>query len=107
MRRTLLTALLLTILMLSMLAAQEDHGYTAADIERGGQMFLSNCANCHGPDGDAVPNFSLASGRFRHATTDSDLRKIIRNGIPGTPMPPSAYSETQAGMVVAYVRSMN
>src|SRR5437660_387252 len=92
---------------ISPLAAQEGHGYTAEDIERGGQVFLANCASCHGPDGDAVPDVNLASGRFRHAVTDQDLINIIRNGISGTPMPPGNYSEAQAETIVAFLRSMS
>ena len=94
-------------IVISALAAQEGHGYTAADTERGGQLFLVACATCHGPDGDAIRDVNLASGRFRHAATDQDLIRIIRNGISGTPMPPGNYSEAQAETIVAYLRSMN
>jgi alcohol dehydrogenase (cytochrome c) len=89
------------------LTAQEEHGYTTADIERGGQMFLIGCANCHGPEGEALPDVKLASGRFRRGSSDADLVKIIRGGIPGTPMPPGNYTEAQAQMLVAYLRSMS
>lgn len=89
------------------LAAQEGHGYSPMDIERGGQIFLANCANCHGPDGNAVPDVNLASGRFRRAASDQDLVNIVRNGIPGTPMPPGPYSEQQAATIVAFLRNMN
>ena len=100
--------LLLAILFaISILRAQEGHGYTTADIERGGQLFFVNCATCHGPDGDAVPDVNLGSGRFRRAVTDQDLMQIIRGGIPGTPMPPGNYSEAQAETIVAFLRSMN
>ena len=90
----------------SILLAQEGHGYTPAEIERGEQVYFSNCSNCHGPEGDAVSGVNLGSGRFRKANSDEDLMNIIRNGIPGTPMPPGNYSEAQAHMIVAYLRSM-
>ena len=32
--------------------------------------------------------------------------KIIIGGIPGTAMPPSSFSEGQAGTIVAYLRSL-
>jgi quinoprotein glucose dehydrogenase len=38
--------------------------------------------------------------------SDQDLGQIIRNGIPGTPMPASNFSEEQAARVVAYLRSV-
>src|SRR5881227_3466127 len=86
--------------------AQDEHGVTPADIERGGQTFLASCAVCHGPDGDTIAGVNLASGTFRHGTTDQDLINIIRNGIPGTSMPPNNLTEPQAGLVVAYLRSL-
>jgi putative heme-binding domain-containing protein len=87
-------------------AQDASHGVTPADIERGGQIFLLSCASCHGPNGDTVPGVNLASGSFRRATTDQDLAALIRNGIPGTAMPPSSLTEAQALQVVAYLRSL-
>jgi putative heme-binding domain-containing protein len=84
----------------------QDHGVTPADIERGGQMYLSGCATCHGPDGDGVAGANLTTGTFRRATTDQELINIIRNGIPGTAMPPSNVPEAQAALIVAYLRSL-
>jgi cytochrome c oxidase cbb3-type subunit 3 len=86
--------------------AQDEHGVTPADIERGGQTFLASCAVCHGPDGDTIAGVNLASGTFRHGTSDQELVSIIRNGIPGTAMPPNNLTEAQAGLVVAYLRSL-
>jgi putative heme-binding domain-containing protein len=87
-------------------AQDPEHGVTPADIERGGQTFLSNCAVCHGPDGDLIAGVNLASGTFRHGTTDQELVNVIRNGIPGTAMPPNNLTEPQAALVVAYLRSL-
>jgi putative heme-binding domain-containing protein len=88
------------------LRAQEGHGVTLADIQRGGQIFLTNCARCHGPNGDAVSGVDLASNKFRHARTDRELTDLIRNGIPDTPMPPGNYTDDQASAIVAYLHSM-
>jgi putative heme-binding domain-containing protein len=85
------------------LSAQHE---TAADIEDGGRVFGNTCANCHGPDGDQVAGIDLGRGQFRRALSDQDLSQIIRNGIPGTPMPASNFSEQQAARVVAYLRSV-
>ena len=35
--------------------AGAQHGYTPGDVEEGEQLFIENCAICHGPEGDAVP----------------------------------------------------
>jgi putative heme-binding domain-containing protein len=87
--------------------AQEGHGVTPAEIERGEAIYFTNCAVCHGPEGDGVSGVNLASGKFRKASTDRDLTGIIRNGIAGTEMPPGNYTEAVAGMVVAYLHSMS
>jgi putative heme-binding domain-containing protein len=94
-----------TLLCVSLAHAQ-GHGYTPADIENGGLLYQNNCTACHGPDGDGVPTVNLGSGKFRRGTTDDEIVKIIIGGIPGTAMPPSAFSEGQAGTIVAYLRSL-
>jgi putative heme-binding domain-containing protein len=80
--------------------------YTAGDVEDGRQLFLSNCASCHGADGEAVPGVDLGHGQFRRATTDDDLVEIIRRGIQGTAMPPTNFSNPQASQITAYLRSL-
>jgi putative heme-binding domain-containing protein len=87
-------------------AHAQGHGYTPSDIENGGQLYQGNCTACHGPDGDGVPSINLGSGKFRRGTTDDEIVKIIIGGIPGTAMPPSSFSEGQAGTIVAYLRSL-
>ena len=82
------------------------HGYTPGDVEEGEQLFIENCAICHGPEGDAVPSVDLARGKFRHASSDEELSQIIKNGIPGTAMPPGNFHEHQITALLAYLRSM-
>lgn len=96
---------LLTLAALSALA-QEGHGVTPADLQRASLIYFSNCSSCHGPDGDAISGVNLASNRFRRAQSDGDLIGIIQKGIPGTPMPPGAYTDEQAAVLVAYLHSM-
>jgi putative heme-binding domain-containing protein len=86
-------------------AQDPGHGYTTADIERGNQVYLLSCASCHGPNGDTVPGLNVFSGTFRRAATDQQLAALLRSGIPGTAMPPSSLTESEALQVVAYLRS--
>ncbi len=79
---------------------------TAFDVEDGGRAFRNTCANCHGPDGDQIAGIDLGRGQFRRPLSDQDLAGIIRNGIPGTPMPATNMSDVQAGKIVAYLRSL-
>src|SRR6185436_9999525 len=83
-------------------AAQHE---TAADLLDGERAFRNTCANCHGPDGDVIAGIDLGRGRFRRPLTDDDLVRIIRTGIPNTPMPASQMTVEQAQKIVAYLRS--
>ena len=70
----------------------------------GEQLYMENCVECHGPEGDAVPDVDLGHGRFRRATTDPELVGIVLRGIPNTAMPPSNFTEAQASAIVQYLR---
>jgi putative heme-binding domain-containing protein len=94
------------LLLAVAVAAAQEHSYTQADIENGARLYQSSCAGCHGPDGDMVPGIELQRGQFRRATNDSEIMRIIQSGIPGTTMPPSSFSDNQAGSIVAYLRSV-
>lgn len=75
------------------------------DIEDGQRLFLANCAACHGPDGNSVQGIDLVHGKLRRATSDDEMTKIIRNGIPGTAMPSSKdFSKYEASVIVSYLR---
>jgi putative heme-binding domain-containing protein len=85
-------------------SASAQHVYTNADIENGARLYAATCTTCHGPRGDMVRGVALFGGTFRRATTDDEVARIIIGGIPGTAMPPNSYSESEAGMIVAYLR---
>lgn len=95
----------LVALFLPPLFAQ--HGYTPGDVQEGEGLFIENCAICHGPEGDAVPGVELARGKFKHASSDEELSQIIKNGIPGTAMPPGNFRAHQLTALIAYLRSMS
>src|SRR5262245_49689419 len=100
-----MTRVLAMIMLAAAVLVAQEHSYTPADIDNGARLYQSSCAGCHGPNGDMVPGIELQGGQFRRATTDTEIIRIIRSGIPGTTMPPSSFSETQAGTIVAYLRS--
>ncbi len=84
-------------------AAQHE---TAADLLDGERAYQASCANCHGPNGDLSPGIDLFRGRFRRQMSDEDLVRIIRTGIPNTPMPATNMTAEQASKIVAYLRSL-
>src|SRR3989442_11669105 len=58
-----------------------------SEVNDGRQLFIANCADCHGPDGDSVPGVDLGHGKFKRASSYANLVEIIGNGVPGTAMP--------------------
>lgn len=85
------------------LAAQ--HSFGPADIEDGGKLFRTNCVFCHGPEGTLVEGVDLGHGKFRRASTEEGVIRIIQDGIPGTAMPPNNFTDFQAGTILAYLRA--
>lgn len=80
---------------------------TAQDLLDGERAYRDRgCANCHGPNGDLIPGINFSAGQFRRPMTDAELSRIIRQGIPNTPMPATNVTEAQAGQLVAYLRSL-
>lgn len=88
------------------LSAQE-HSYAPSDIENGRGLYQANCLGCHGDNGDQVEGADLSKGRFRRASSDEDLIRLIREGIPNTLMIPKtnlSVGDTRA--IVAFLRSL-
>src|SRR5438128_6159850 len=100
-----MTRLVGLIVLASAAVLAQEHSYSPADVENGARLYQSSCAGCHGPNGDMVPGIDLHRGPFRRATTDAEIIRIIQSGIPGTTMPPSSFSDAQAGAIVAYLRT--
>src|SRR5215475_2982082 len=97
--------LVITLLFASTAFAQ--HAFTLEEIGEGGRLFQANCTGCHGSAGDQVQGVALMSGKFRRATSDDEVAGIIRKGVPGTAMQSFNFTEQQAGMVVAYLKSFS
>jgi mono/diheme cytochrome c family protein len=87
--------------------AYGQHSYTPEDIAAGAQLYRTYCLSCHGPAGDAVTAAPIMNGKFRRGSTDDDLTRMIRNGIPGTSMAAQpALTEAQTGTIVGFLRSV-
>lgn len=92
------------LLFAGVLAAQQGHDYTPADVEAGSRYYANYCSGCHGADGNTMAGANLSRGIFRRAANDEELARIITNGLPGTPMPPAAFQATQVAQIVAFLR---
>src|SRR5437588_1222216 len=54
------------------------------------EFFASHCAGCHGPGGEGSRGPSLRVSTLRHANDVDSMVALLRRGIPGTEMPPTA-----------------
>jgi cytochrome c oxidase cbb3-type subunit III len=80
---------------------------TPADLKNGQQLFMGQCARCHGPKGEGGRGAVLAQPRLRHALDDESLFLVIRDGIKGTEMPAGYAVDTrETWQLAAYVRSL-
>jgi high-affinity iron transporter len=88
----------------------------AGSIARGGRLFASHCALCHGEKGDGhgprregltrMPR-DFTSAAWRRSTTPRLVFYAIREGVRDTPMPAwKALSEQDAWDMTAYVLSL-
>src|SRR5262245_50812049 len=98
-------ALAILVLLTSPVFSQ--YAFPPEEIAEGGRLFQSTCTGCHGTAGDLVPGVALMSGKFRRATSDDEVASIIRKGVPATAMQAFNFTEQQAGMIVAYLKSFS
>jgi putative heme-binding domain-containing protein len=84
--------------------ARAQHESMSSNVLEGERRYMASCAACHGADGRAITEADLSQGKFRRASSDQEIVALIRNGIPGTAMPPNSISEGRASTIVAYLR---
>ena len=87
-----------------------------ADLAEGEGLVLQRCASCHGAtggtDGALAQSFErpppeIGSFAWQVEKSDAQLAAAIRNGLPGSAMPPSHdLSDAQVAKMVAYLRSL-
>ena len=98
-------AAVLAVVLMTGATPHAQHSYTPEQIQAGKTLYDANCGRCHNNDGAGVTGIELFR-EIRRASSDDDIAKLIQNGIPGTSMPPHAFSTDQALSVVAFMRSM-
>ena len=77
-----------------------------AAIEQGQAVYRSNCAFCHGMDGKGGRGPDLVSRELVHGDTDAALRRVIKNGVPGSSMPSFNLEEPDLRPLIVYLRHM-
>jgi putative heme-binding domain-containing protein len=77
-----------------------------AAIRIGSVLFAARCSDCHGPDAKGRLGPDLTQ-RWARGDSDESAFGILRNGVPGTSMPPSVAPDNELWAIVAYLRSIS
>jgi FTR1 family protein len=90
--------------------------HTASDRAEGEGLYFQRCASCHGATGAGSAEFThdlshvppaIGTFAWQAERSDSALVAMIRAGVTGTAMPPSAdLSDAQALHIVAFLRAL-
>jgi putative heme-binding domain-containing protein len=93
----------IVLLVLCPLAAQ----HTGNALEDGRFLYRSNCAFCHGLNGGGGRGPSLTRGRLQRGSAVEDIRRVIREGVPGTNMPAFQMEKEELDNLAAFVRALS
>jgi len=77
-----------------------------AQPNTGEQLYVKNCAACHGDKGQGGRGTVLATPRLKFANDEDSLIYVIRRGIPGTEMPPAPLNDDEIRQVAGWVRKL-
>jgi len=76
-----------------------------AAIAAGAKLWATSCAGCHGPDGSGGRGPNLVKRSVWHPLGDETIFKTIREGAPGTDMPPTKLTDAETWQLVAFVKA--
>jgi alcohol dehydrogenase (cytochrome c) len=77
------------------------------DRRVGARIFHDRCSGCHGNDGSGGSTApSLTTSTFSHGDSDLAIYQVVRDGVPGTAMPPSGLSLSELLRITAYVKTL-
>lgn len=78
-------------------------------IFAGGALFRAQCATCHGADAKGIssidaPDLTMIWSERELAA--QDVYNVIRDGVPGSIMPPHGLTDTELWMLVAFLQNV-
>jgi len=81
---------------------------TSGDAELGRMTFVTGggCSYCHANDGTGGRGANLTLGEYRFGGSDAELFETIRDGIPGSDMPPTRGPDQDIWRLVAFVKRL-
>ncbi len=79
----------------------------AEAIQAGGELYMLVCSGCHGASGEGGRGPNLLTGRNIRRADNQQLFNTIKNGIPGSDMPPSPLEDEKIWRIAAFVRNLS
>lgn len=80
---------------------------TDTDLKAGARIFRERCTVCHGADGNGGPvGPSLTRSEYNHGDSDLAIYQVLRDGIPGTAMPPAHLRFRESLQVMAHLKML-
>ncbi|MBL4819469.1 MAG: c-type cytochrome [Gammaproteobacteria bacterium] len=108
-RLALITSSLILSSTLVMAQAVNPFDSDSRAARAGGALFRSQCATCHGADAMGIQDIDapdLTSLWALGDRADDSVFQTIRDGIPGSIMPPHLFLDTEIWMLVTYLKSL-
>ena len=96
--------------VLFLLASNSALSADESTIQQGADIYAQNCVFCHQADAIGKPGFapSLSNAEFLSVASDKFILGTMRDGRPGTGMPPFAHlGRDQGRAILAYLRSFS
>jgi len=85
-------------------AMEGDHTYSSTAIATGYNVYMQNCALCHGIEGNWIEGIDLSRSQFRTVVTDHDLMEVVRTGAGDGRMPSFDLTDQQLDGLIAFIR---
>lgn len=81
-------------------------GTLLARPDRANDLYLENCASCHGTNTDGGMGGSLSDGLWKHGGSDAEIARSISQGVPDLGMPAfqQSLSPEQIRSLVVFLR---
>ncbi|HZT28762.1 MAG TPA: PQQ-dependent dehydrogenase, methanol/ethanol family [Bryobacteraceae bacterium] len=99
------TAILL--LSFATLAGAAPQGPHPSAAETGKRLFQRSCSGCHGENAKGGRGPDLTTGRWHWGSSDEDIVRNIRSGIPGTQMAAFPMPQGDAHAIVTWLRTLS
>ena len=75
-------------------------------IEWGEYVYKKRCSSCHGFDARGYRAPDLTAGPYSRGTSDAQLFRVVKSGIPRTEMPAAPMDDDEAWALIAYMRTL-